>query len=96
MDASIAVAVRDVDLAGGGDGNFKTVTQLWSDVPRMDGMTVSEIEMPLFAKLLMQTMMNQVLGGGTSSGDWIFFTIGKTPDDVKGFYTTARMTATKG
>ncbi len=77
----------------GGDNNLKTTSPLWSDVPRMDGLAPAQMEMPLFAKLLMRTAMNQILGGGTSSGDWIVFSTSQTPDDVKNFYANARMTA---
>ncbi len=88
----MSIACGALNILTGGN-NMKTVSELWSDVPRMDGLAPSQMEMPLYAKLLMRTMLNQIAGEGKDSGDWIVFTTTKTPDDVKNFYTNARMTA---
>lgn len=87
-------AVNAVKSVTGSDVNLKTADQLWSDVPRIDGLTRSDMEMPLFGKVMMRTMLDG-LGDGKDTGDWIVFSSTKTPDDVKNFYTNDRM-ATNG
>jgi uncharacterized protein YceK len=87
---------------GSSSGNTKTVSQLWSDVPKMDGLTASQMDMPLPIKLVMQTVLGN-LGRLNSAGqdqttgniDWIVFTSTKTPDDVRSYYT-AELMATNG
>ena len=77
---------------GGGDSSFKVASELWSDVPKMDGLSPSKLEMPLFIKVLMRTSLNQVGGrGGKDTGDWIVFETSKTPDEIKSFYSNQRM-----
>lgn len=83
-----------------GDQNLKKVGDLWSDVPRMDGLASSEAEMPIYVKLLMRTALNNLYrlnkeneDRSKSSGDWAVFTTAKVPDDVKNFYTNERMTS---
>lgn len=89
-----------VDKVTGGDGNMRTVSQLWSDVPRMDGMTPSDMDMPLPIKLVMRTVIGNLgllnkEGEDRTTGniDWIVFTSAKTPTDVQNFYTNQRMKA---
>jgi hypothetical protein len=69
-----------------------TVTQMWKDVPQMDGMTKSDEDMPIPMKIIIQPVMNRILGAGQSSGDWIVFKTAKSPDDIQKFYTNDRMT----
>ncbi len=88
---SASLACNLISSVTGGDANLTTSTDLWSDVPRMDGLTKSDMDMPLYAKVLMRTVMNQVLGGGTGSGDWIVFTTAQTPEDITAFYTNEKM-----
>src|SRR6185503_8064509 len=38
-----------------GDQKFERSTELWSDVPRIDGLSASEMEMPLAIKVIMRT-----------------------------------------
>ncbi len=101
--ASAACGLIDTALNSvtGGD-NMKTVAQLWSDVPRMDGLQQSDMDMPLGIKLVMRTVIGNLgrlnkEGEDRTTGniDWIVFATNKTPDDVKKFYTNARM-ATAG
>ncbi len=89
-----------VDKVTGGDTNMKTVSQLWSDVPRMDGLTPSDMDMPLPIKLVMRTVIGNLgllnkEGEDRTTGniDWIVFTSAKTPTDVQSFYTNQRMKA---
>ncbi len=76
-----------------GGTTFISTSQLWSDVPRMDGFDSSNLDMPIFAKLLMQTMMSQFLAEGKGNADWIVFTTAKTADDIQNYYTNALMSA---
>ncbi len=87
-------------LTGGNSGNMKTVAALWSDVPKMDGLTPSQMDMPLPIKLVMRTAIGNLgrlnqAGEDQTTGniDWIVFTSGKSATDVQNFYTNARMTA---
>jgi hypothetical protein len=92
---TVATACSIPNPLKGGDGNLKTASELWSDVPKMDGLTQSQLEMPVYIKLLMRTSLNQVLGrGGKDTGDWIVFETTKTPDDIKNFYSSERMAGT--
>lgn len=82
------------------DPNLKKAGDLWLDVPRMEGLTSSEAEMPVFVKLMMRTALNNLwrLNKGNedrtpSSGDWLAYTTTKSTDDVKSFYNNQRMTS---
>src|SRR5262245_53536333 len=66
-------------------------SELWSDVPKMDGLSPSNLEPPLFVKLLMRTALNHIGSDRGNTGDWIVFDSIKKPDDVKSFYTNERM-----
>ena len=72
---------------------FTSVNSLWPDVPKMDGMSNDpNLDMPLFAKLYVQTAV-KAASGGTGSVDWVAFTTDKTADDVAAYYTVDRMSA---
>ena len=86
------------DTITGGD-SFKPAAQLWSDVPRMDSLTPSELEdLPLPVKLLMRTILGN-LGKFNAEGedqttgniDWISYDHAGTPADVSNFYTPELM-----
>jgi len=75
-------------------------SELWSDVPRMDGLSPSEMELPPTIKLLMRTALNNLWrlnkegeDKTPATGDWIVFTLNGPPTDVKNFYTNERMTS---
>lgn len=68
---------------GGGAG---TVTELWKDVPPMDGATKADLKLPAFASLLMRTMAQ-------GKADFIAYTTEKSADDVSKFYTADLMKA---
>jgi len=101
--AALAVGVsscRVINTLTGNDQNLTKVGDLWSDVPRMDGLASSEAELPIYVKLLMRTALNnlyrldnQNTGRTPSTGDWAVFTTSKTPQDVQNFYTNERMTS---
>jgi hypothetical protein len=99
--AILALAVMSCGLfdklAGGGPDLQKT-DELWSDVPRMDGLSPSDMELPLAIKVLMRTVLNNLWRVNKEgedktpvSGDWIVFTTSGTPADVQSFYTNERM-----
>lgn len=84
---------------GTDQGSMTSVAQLWSDVPRMDGMDQSQqIEMPMGLKIIAKKMLDGMMRGvnnGKDAGhwDWTAFSVkGKTPGDVQTFYTAERMT----
>ena len=93
-----AVACGLSDKLSGG-GRMKAAPELWSDVPRMEGATKSEGEMPAWLRLLVRPVLSTMMRGvndGKDAGNWdvVFFTAaGKTPKEVKDFYTPERMTA---
>src|SRR5215813_3871292 len=75
-------------------------SELWSDVPRMDGLSPSDIEPPLAIKLIMRTVLNNLWRMNKEgedktpvSGDWIAFTHSGPPADVQSIYTNDRMTS---
>jgi hypothetical protein len=81
-----------------GTSSGTNVAQLWSDVPRMEGMDQSQqIDMPTGLKFIAKKMMDTMMRGvndGKDAGhwDWTAFSLkGKTPADVQTFYTTERM-----
>ena len=79
-------------------GEMRTVAQLWSDVPPLEGMTPSQQpEMPLAIRALMRPFLDTLMRGlnnGQEAGDWdvaYFMVNGKTTHDVEAFYVPARM-----
>lgn len=80
------------------DADSNRVTELWSDVPRMEAMSSSaQIDMPMGLKAVAKTMMDTMMRGlndGKDPGhwDWTAYTLaGKSPEDVQAFYTTEKM-----
>jgi hypothetical protein len=81
-----------------GTGGENRVTQLWSDVPPLEGMTQSQqAEMPLAIRALARPFLDALMRGlnnGKEAGHWdvAFFVLsGKTTHDVEAFYVPARM-----
>ena len=73
-----------------------TAADLWPDVPKMDGMTKSNIEMPLAIRLIAQAAIKTAAAssGDSNAGmEFIVYTTAKTPDDLAAFYTKERMQA---
>jgi hypothetical protein len=66
---------------GGGAG---TVSELWKDVPPMDGAAKADLQLPVIATLAMRTMAQ-------GKADFIAFTTEKTAEDVGKFYTAELM-----
>ena len=69
-----------------GDKNAGTVSQLWPDVPPFQGATKADLEIPLGLRLLIR---------GMSQGkvNFISFRTDKPAQEVKDFYSVARMKA---
>jgi hypothetical protein len=91
---------RVINTLTGNDPNLKKVGDLWSDVPRMDGLTSSEADMPVFVRLMMRTALNNLYrlnkegeDKTPAKGDWAVFSTTKSADEVKNFYTNDRMTS---
>jgi hypothetical protein len=61
-----------------------TVSELWPDVPPLEGATKADLEMPLAFQLMIKTMTQ----GGVN---YIAFTTSKTPDEIKDYYTADLM-----
>ncbi|HUI88559.1 MAG TPA: hypothetical protein VLX61_07510 [Anaerolineales bacterium] len=102
LSASLACGLLNnaVNQAVGSGSNYQTVSSLWSDVPPMDGLQPSQMDLPLPVKLLMRTILGNLgrlnpQGQDQTTGniDWIVFTTTKSPTDVENFYTNARMVA---
>src|SRR6185369_9140791 len=76
------------------DDGLKRTSELWSDVPKMDGLSASKLEIPVYVKALMRAALNDICGrGGKNSGDWIVFDSTRTADDIRNFYNSDRMAA---
>lgn len=85
-------------VPGGTDMN--RTAELWTDVPRMDGLAPSDMELPLAMKILIRTALNNLWrlnkegeDKTPATGDWIVFTSDGKPADVQNFYTNTRMTS---
>jgi hypothetical protein len=89
-----------IDRFTGGGPQMTRVDELWSDVPRMDGLAHSDLELPLTIKILMRTALNNLWRLNKEgedktpvSGDWVVFTSSGSPSDVQSYYTNSRMTS---
>ncbi|CAN5648723.1 hypothetical protein BH10CHL1_BH10CHL1_30540 [soil metagenome] len=69
-----------------------TVDDLWADVPRLDSLTKSNIDLPLSTRLIIKTAVSAAMGKDGGDFNFIAFTTSKTPKEVMDFYTTQRMT----
>lgn len=65
-------------------GNATVATNLWSDVPKLEGATRVDAEMPAAVKVA----VNAVLGG---SFDFVVYKTTKSGDEIKSFYSVERM-----
>ena len=93
MALSVVACRMPKTLKGGEDG-FTRTSELWSDVPKMEGLSPSTLEPPPLVKVLMRAALNGIGGKGEHDrGDWIVFDSNKTSDDVGSFYNNERMAA---
>jgi len=72
-------------------GNASSVSTMWSDVPVMSGLSKSDLNLPLEAKVLIQGYI-AAASKGQGNIDFIAYTTGQTPTDVASYYTVDRMT----
>ena len=83
-----------------GVDNLQRTNDLWPDVPRMEGLEHSDLDLPLPVKLIMRAAVNNIWrlnkqGEDKTSlyGDWVVFTTKSSPTDIESFYTNDRMTS---
>ena len=69
-----------------GGSTAGTVTDLWSDVPPLDGATKANLQLPAASRLIIQAVFQGKL-------EFISYTATRTPQDVQSFYTKERMQA---
>lgn len=77
---------------GGAKGN--TVSNLWSDVPPIQGAQKLSLDLPLTVQLGIQALIKTSAaseGGNIDSFDWIAFSTTQTPDQVAAFYSKQKM-----
>jgi hypothetical protein len=81
-----------------GGEQMSRASELWSDVPRMDGLAPSDLEMPLMIKVMVRAALNNLWrlnkegeDRTPATGDWIVFTLSGAPAEVEKFYTSPRM-----
>ena len=77
-----------------GGKSVSKVSALWSDVPKMDGMTKEDINLPLPAQIAAQGFIKNT-GNIQGSLDFIAYKTSKAMQDVEDYYTQERM-ATAG
>ena len=84
--AALGCGVLDtvVNQAVSGGKPAGTVADLWTDVPKMDGMNKVNMDLPIAAQLAMKAMTQ-------GSFDFISYTTNKSSQDVVNFYTPERM-----
>ena len=75
---------------GGSNSSSGTVANLWPDVPKMDGITVIQQDMPLEFQLAVQAFF-AAASGNQGSINFIAYTTDKTPADVVAYYSADRM-----
>jgi hypothetical protein len=91
---------RTIKTITGSDTELKKIGDLWSDVPRMEGLTSSEADLPMFVKLLMRTALNNLYrlnkegeNQTPATGDWAAFSTTKSAQDVQNYYSNERLTS---
>ena len=90
LSFSLACGAVTSMIGGGG----KTATDLWTDVPQMEGMKKVAGELPLPIKLAVQAMAKASTASADAQLDdieFIAFSTAKSPDDLKAFYTLESM-----
>jgi hypothetical protein len=94
------IACKTIAERATGADKMAKAGELWSDVPRMENLSPSDLELPWGVKLLMKTALNNLWrfdkegeDKTPAEGDWIAFTLAGTPTDVQNFYTRERMSS---
>lgn len=79
---------------GGAKGN--TVSNLWSDVPPIQGAQKLALDLPLTVQVIIQGLIKASASSSDvqlDQFDWIAFSTNQTPQQIAAFYTVQRMTA---
>ena len=71
-------------------GNAGKVAELWADVPKIDGLSKADLELPLPAKLAIQGFI-KTSSKGEGSLDFISFNSNKSVAELTDFYSTGAM-----
>lgn len=77
-------------LVGGGEAG--TVTEMWPDVPVMDGLNKAKLDLPLPAKLALQGFIKSS-SKGDAALNFISYTTTKQPQEVYDYYSQDKMNA---
>jgi len=84
----------------GGVDNLQRTNDLWPDVPKIDGLEHSDLELPMTVKLMMRAALNNLWRLNKDGedktplqGDWVVFTTKSSPTDIESYYTNERMTS---
>ena len=72
-------------------GKTSPVSELWGDVPKIDGLSKADMELPLAAKLAIQGFIKSS-SKGEGALDFIGFSTPKSVTDITSFYTVEKMT----
>lgn len=102
--ASLMLAVMSCGLIDrfttGGVEKLQRAEALWPDVPQMDGLEHSDLELPLTGKLLIKYALDNMWRLNKEGedrtpvqGDWVVFSSPHSPADVQAYYTNERMTS---
>lgn len=89
--ASLACSVGSL-LPSGSEG-LTTTSELWSDVPRIDDLQGSDLELPLAARIFIEAWVGVALSEGNGDASVAVFRTQNTTADLEAFYTNERMTA---
>lgn len=87
--SSLACSLSGLLSSATGSGGG-TVSDLWPDVPKMDGMTVLQQDVPVEVRLMVQTFF-AAASGNQGSVDFIGYSTDKSPADVVAYYSADRM-----
>ncbi len=93
MNTVVNGVANKVGNAVTGTGDAGTVTQLWTDVPKMDSLKQENIGLSLPAKLAFGAVI-RASSNGKGTVNFIAFTTKQSPQDVVDFYTNDKMTGT--
>ena len=83
------------NTVGGAKGN--TISNLWSDVPPIQGAQKLTLDLPITVQLAIQGLIKASAssseGGNIDQFDWIAYSTNQSPQQVAAFYSNERMTA---
>jgi hypothetical protein len=88
--SSLACSLSGLIPAVTGSGSSTQVADLWPDVPKMDGITVIQQDIPVQFQVAIQAFF-AAASGNQGSINFISYTSDKTPADVIAYYSADRM-----